>query len=740
MSAQDVSTVDDGVKVVRATSAFDCGGRCPLRIYVKDNVILRIEGDDIEDKDEQLRTCLRCRAYRQYVHHPDRLKYPLKRVGPKGKGEFERISWDEAYETIIERLNYTKDTFGNSSIFLTSGSGNLASLHGGGAHIARLMSLFGGYTTDYGNISSEGAVYAVMTHYGSVYVGHSREDFLNSKFIIMWGWDPAKMISGTNTMYHLIKAKEAGIKIVVVDPRYTDSAVVLADQWIPIRPGTDPAMMVSMAYVMIKENLHDQAFLDKYTVGFDKFKDYVMGIEDGVEKTPAWAYEICGVPASVIENLTREYASAKPACLNDCQGPARSAMGEQYNRCAMTLSAMTGNVGKPGGSASGGLMSIPVGHLFRGPGIPGMKNPVEAGKPSVRGTLDLSRRFIARIHTNKVFDAILEGKAGGYPTDIKFGWFTAINILNQRGNSNKGARALESLEFLVVADLFMTPTARYADILLPATTAAEQDDVIRPWPSGPYYAFINQAIEPLYECKSDYKMVCELAEKMGFKDFTAMSDDEWLRIFIEKNPETGAEIPDYDTFKNEGIHRVKLSESIVAFKKEIEDPENNPFPTPSGKIEIFSQRVADLNNPLNPPIPKYISSQEDVNNPLREKYPLQLLTSHPKIRVHSSLYMVDWLREVEPHRVWINPVDAEPRGIKEDDEVYVFNDRGKVAIKAKVTERIISGTVQIFQGAWYTPDEEGIDRGGCGNTLTDDTYSQGGAATFNSSLVEVSEA
>jgi len=740
MSVEDLNAVDDGVKIVRATSAFDCGGRCPLRLHVKDNIILRIEGDDIKDDEKQLRACLRCRAYRHYVHHPDRLKYPMKRVGRKGKGEFERISWEEAYQTIIDKLKYTRETFGDSSIFLASGSGNLASLHGGGAHIARLMSLCGGYTTEYGNISSEGAVYAVMTHYGSVYVGHSREDFLNSKFIIMWGWDPAKMISGTNTMYHLIKAKEAGIKIVVVDPRYTDSAAVLADQWIPIRPGTDPAMMVSMAYVMIKENIYDRAFLDRYTVGFDKFKDYVMGIEDGVEKTPAWASEICGVPAAVIETLAKEYATAKPACLNDCQGPARSAMGEQYNRCAMTLSAMTGNVGKPGGSASGGLMSIPVGHLFRSSGIPGVKNPVEAGNPSVRGTLDLNQRFISRIHTNKVFDAILKGKAGGYPTDIKFGWFTAINSLNQRGNANKSARALESLEFLVVADLFMTPTARYADILLPATSAAEQDDIIRPWPSGPYYAFINRAIEPLYECKSDYEMVCELAGKMGFKDFKAKSDDEWLRIFIEKNPETGPEIPSFDKFKKDGIHRVDLPEPIVAFKKEIEDPENNPFPTPSGKIEIFSQRVADLNNPLNPPIPKYVSSQEDVNNPLKEKYPLQLLTSHPKNRVHSSLYMVDWLREVEPHRVWINPVDAKPRGIEEGDDVYVLNDRGKVAIKAKVTERIISGTVQIFQGAWYTPDEEGIDRGGCGNTLTDDTYSQGGAATFNSSLVEVSKA
>lgn len=740
MSVENPSRADDGVKIVRTTTAFDCGGRCPLRIHVKDNVILRVEGDDHADKDEQLRTCLRCRAYRQHVHHPDRLKYPMKRVGPKGKGEFERISWDEAFETIIEKLNYTKETFGNSSIFLSSGSGNQASLHGGGAHIARLMARFGGYSTDYGNISSEGAVYAVMTQYGDVYVGHSREDFLNSKFIIMWGWDPAKMISGTNTMYHVIKAKEAGIKIVVVDPRYTDSAAVLADQWIPIRPGTDSAMMVSMAYVMIKENLHDQAFLDKYTVGFEQFKDYVMGIEDGVEKTPAWASKICGVPVSTIETLTREYAMAKPACLNDCQGPARSAMGEQYNRCAMTLSAMTGNVGKPGGSASGGIMSIPVGHLFRSSGIPGIKNPFEAGNPSVRGTLDLRKRFISRVHTNKIFDAILAGKAAGYPADIKFGWFTAINILNQRGNANKGARALASLDFMVVADLFLTPTARYADILLPATTAAEQSDFIRPWPFGPYYAFINQAIEPLHECKSDYRMICELADRMGFEDFKTKEDDEWLRSFVEDNPETGAAIPSYDKFKEEAVHRVELPEPIVAFRKQIEDLENNPFPTPSGKIEIFSQRVADLDNPLNPPIPKYISSQEDVNSPLRDKYPLQLITSHARNRVHSSLYLVPWLREVESHQAWINPVDAEPRGIKEGDALHVYNDRGKIAIEAKVTERIIPGAIQIFQGAWYAPDEEGIDRGGCGNTLTDDTYSQGGGATFNTSLVEVTKA
>jgi len=196
-------------------------------------------------------------------------------------------------------------------------------------------------------------------------------------------------------------------------------------------------------------------------------------------------------------------------------------------------------------------------------------------------------------------------------------------------------------------------------------------------------------------------------------------------MFVEKNPETGPQITDYEKFKREGIHRVSLPEPIVAFREQIEDIQNNPFPTPSGRIEIFSQRAADLNNPLCPPIPMYLSTPEDRKDPLFEKYPLQLLSPHPKNRVHSDLYKVEWLREVEPHRVWINSVDAESRGIRDGDEVHVFNARGKVAITAWVTERIIPGVVCIFEGAWYDPDENGIDRGGCANTLTKDAYSVG---------------
>jgi anaerobic dimethyl sulfoxide reductase subunit A len=663
----------------------------------------------------------------------------MKRVGPRGRGEFERISWDEAYDTIVEKLIHTRDTYGASSIFLGTGGGYQGSLHSGPRSLSRLLSMFGGYSAAYGNVSSEGCVWGVMAHYGTVYVGNSREDLLNSKLIIMWGWDPIRMISGTGAMHHLLNAKEAGARLIAVDPRYHDSAATAADRWIPIRPGTDTAVMVSMANVMIKEGLHDRAFLDKYTVGFDKFRDYVMGEEDGVEKTPAWASKISGVPESVIGELAREYATTKPACLMDCQGPARSAMGEQYTRCAMTLSAMTGNVGRPGGGSGGGLMVIPVGHMFRAPAIPGLKNPAEAGGPSVRGTLDLKLRLIKRVHTNKVFDAFLKGREGGYPFDVKVVWFAGTNLMNQRGNTNKAAKALESLDFIIVNELFMTPTARYADILLPVTTAAEKSDVVRPWPCGAYYPFINRAIEPQWECKSDFVIACELAQRMGLDDFSTKTEEEWLRTFIMEHPETGKHIEDFDRFRREGIHRVTLPEPYVAFREQIEDPENNPFPTPSGKIEIFSQRTADIGDPLCPPIPKYLSTWEDRNDPLAERYPLQLLTPHPRNRAHSNMQLVDWLREVAPHRAWINPVDAADRGIEDGDQIHVFNDRGKVAITAWVTERIIPGVISIFQGAWYDPDENGVDQGGCANTLTNDAYSPGGASALHTALVQVSK-
>src|SRR4030042_711894 len=327
---------------------MNCGGACLLKVHVKDGVITRLETDDGDEP--QVRGCLRCRAYRQRVYAPDRLLYPLKRVGQRGEGRFERISWDEALDTVAGELKRIRDTYGAASIILAQMTGDVCSLNNFGA-MDRLLCMAGGYTSPWGVTSFQAGVYASLVTYGTWFASNNRDDLLNSRLIIMWGWDPANTITGTNTCWYLARAREAGARIVSVDPRHTDSAAVLADHWIPIRPGTDTAMLIAMAHVMIKEKLYDEAFIATYTVGFDRFKDYVMGSVDGVPKTPAWAEAITGVSSGTIEQLAREYAATRPAALMTGIAPGRTAYGEQYHRAAITLAAMTGNAGIHGGDA-----------------------------------------------------------------------------------------------------------------------------------------------------------------------------------------------------------------------------------------------------------------------------------------------------------------------------------------------------------------------------------------------------
>jgi len=753
-------------KIVRTTSAFDCGGRCPLRFHVTDGEIKRVEGDDSADADGQLRACLRCRSIRGYVYNPERVKYPLKRTGPKGSGKFERISWDEALDTVANKLTEVNEKYGNQSLLFVAGGGYFGSFHFPQLAYQRLLNTaFGGFSTTYGNISSQGAIFGTQASYGfgEIFVGNSREDWLNSKLIILWGFDPARMIAGTNTLYWLIKAKENGSKVIVIDPRYTDTAVPVADQWIPIIPGTDTAMMAAMAYVILKENLHDQGFLDKYTHGFDKYKDYVMGDEDGTPKTPEWAEKICGVPAETITNLAREYATTKPAALEDAQGPARSCMGGQYNRGAITLTAMTGNIGKPGGSACGGLQGIPYGHMFRSVAIPPGRNTAHPKGKSLRGNINPRDRLGTMVHVNKVFDAILHGKKGGYPFDAKFAMFVQCNFVNQIGNTNKSRKAMQREDlFTVVPEVWLNATAQYADIVLPVTTFAERSDLTRPWPSGPYYTHMNKAVEPPGECKDDIEIAELLAERLGLEKFNredvlnqfleAMPhmkehvekyehvNDKWLRLLTGMGEDLQAFVTDndaYDKYRNDSVHRLDLSEPFIAFKKNIDDIENNPFPTPSGKIEIYSDQIASWNNPLCPPVAKYIPTWENRDDPLYEKYPLQFLSFHPRHSVHSELQKVEWLQEIGLHRLWINPADAGPRGIRNGETVLAFNHRGTLSVPAFVTRRIMTGVVAMPEGAWYAPDKDGIDRGGCANTLTKDEMSEGGAAALKTCLVEV---
>lgn len=731
---------DNDVQIIPTGCCHDCGGRCVLRAHVKNGKIIRIETDN--GAEPQIRACARGRAYRQRVYSPDRLKYPLRRVGERGEGKFEHITWDEALGVVARELTRIKHAYGNASILYASGAGSQSMLHGAGP-VAQMLLAFGGFTRTWASPSYEGALFASMATYGTIRTGNFREDLLNSRLIILWGWNPANTVWDPGTSLWLARAKEKGIRIIAVDPRYTDSAATFAQQWIPIRPNTDIAMLIAMAYVIISEDLQNQTFIDKYTVGFEKYRDYVLGKEDGLAKTPAWAETLTGVAAGTITSLAREFATTKPAALIAGWGPARTILGEQYSRAANVLTALTGNIGISGGYAAGFMRAYTSRESTRTPARRERVNPVEAGAPprpdslyKLKGGTNPSS---ARIHYNQIYDAILRGKAGGYPADIKAMYVVAGNILNQHGNVNRGIEAFKSrsLEFIVVHEQFLTPTARYADIILPVNTFMERGDIAPPWLGSPYYIYLNQAIDSLYESRTDMEICRELARRLGLPEiFGDATEDELLRRIASARDD----IPDYDAMKRDGVVKIKIDEPFIAFKEQIDEPANHPFPTLSGKIEIYSEHLAEMNDTLIPPVPKFISAGETSEKPWTEQFPLHLITPHSKIGTHSSLVMVPWLRELEPVAAWINPVDAGPRGIKNGDMVDVFNQRGRMRLLAKVTERIIPGAVSISQGGWYDPDENGIDRGGCVNVLTMDGRSPGGATPTNTILVQIEPA
>jgi len=734
-------------KIVSTICNSHCGGACVLKVHVKNGVIRRIETDN--NDEPQFRACSRGRAYRQRVYAPDRLLYPLKRVGERGSDQFERVTWDQALDTVADELKRVKEHYGPASILHFCSLGDGHALHSAAA-INRLLCMFGGYTSTWGFISYEGGAFSAAATYGtSRGSAHTGDDFLNSRLILMWGWDPATTIHRCNTPWYLAQARESGAKIYCIDPRYTDSAAVLAHQWIPIRPGTDTAMMVAMAYVMIHEGLYDQKFLDRYTLGFDKFRKYVMGCLDGIVKTPRWAEPITGAPAEVIYKLAKQYATTKPAALVAGIAPGRTAYGEQYHRAAITLSAMTGNIGVHGGSAAdrswggeswGGDLAAFMGLGTKGR-LPSPKNLVweNAGVRwnALKGR-SANANSAAWVNSSMLADAILKGKAGGYPADYKLLWLANTNYLNQACQVDKTVRAFKALEFLVVQEQFMTPTAKFADIVLPVCTFMERND----FSSGgttPFFGLVKKVIEPIGESRS-HLWICEkLAPRLGIAKYSDKTEEGWLQSIVDDFAEY-FHIPNYSELKKKGIYKVQLDEPYVGFREQIKNPQNNPFPTPSGKIEIFSQQISEMGNPLLPPIPQYIQTWESVNDPLAGTYPLQLITTHFRRRAHSQFDNLPWLRELQPQSISINKLDAEPRGIGHGDVVRVFNDRGEVMIPARVTERIMPGVVDIPQGAWFQPNENGADIGGCANVLTKNLISPAGAFCSNTCLVQVEKA
>lgn len=725
----------DGTVIVRAgCPAHNCGGRCVLKLFVRDNEIVRIEtddrpGDDISDP--QLRACIRGRAYRRRQYHPDRLKHPMKRTGKRGEGKFERISWDEALDMMASELKRVKKDYGNSAILVPYGTGSYNQTNGRQT-AARLMNLFGGSLGFYNSYSWACISRATPYVYGTGVTGNQRQDWVNSRYIIMWGWNPAEMRDGTNTEYFLKKARENGARIVCIDPRMSMSATALADEWIPIRPGTDTALMSAMAHVIISEGLHDKDFIHSSCVGFDRsqmpegleeeesYSDYIFGTRDGQPKTPEWAEAITGIPRDTIIRIAREYGSIKPAMLYQGYGMQRRAYGEQPVLGGCVLAAITGNVGIPGGWASGIALQAEDGGPFWNI-FPTGRNPVGATIPVFLWT-----------------EAILRGKEMG-PEDgvigaekldnnIKLIWCVASNILiNQHADTNRSAKILQDeslVEFIAVQDQFMTPSARYADLVLPVCTQLEMWGLEDGWKYGDEVILMPQVVDKPAETKSDYQIAAALAGRLGLKEEYTLGRDErdWIEWAVKFYRNTRfPDIPDLEKLHemNRGVYTRPIHEPKIAFSDFRKDPERHPLNTPSGKIEIFSRQLYDMGKPDTiPAVPKYIREWESPFGAESKKYPLQAIGHHYMPRVHSTHDGIDWLEEAFPQRLFINPIDAGARNIRNGDSVMVYNERGKIRIPCRVTNKIMPGVVNIPQGAWWKPDKHGVDQRGNVNVLT----------------------
>ncbi|PSN08827.1 DMSO/selenate family reductase complex A subunit [Siccibacter turicensis] len=716
-------------QIVATCSTFDCGGKCDIRAHVRDGVVTRIATLPDEAHDPAMpimRACVRGRGYRKFVYHPDRLKYPMKRVGKRGEGKFVRISWDEATTLIADNLSRITHQYGPASRYVHVGTAVSGGAFSGDKMVRRLLNLHGGYLDSYHSVSMGNTAAATPYTYGTAASGSSLDTLADTRLVILWGHNPNETIFG-HTNHYFQQMKRNGTRFIVVDPRYSDTAASLADQWIPLLPSTDNALMDAMMYVIITENLHDKAFIDRYTLGFDEesmpdgvpenesLVAWLSGKKDGIAKTPEWAEAITHVPAQTIRQLAREYATTKPAALIQGWGPQRHNCGERTARGSTLLATLTGNVGVKGGWAAG-YGGIGNRKFTTGPEMP--DNPVKE-KISVMNWVQAADDPAQVTPEN--------GLTGGetLPSGIRLLFSLAGNYLaNQNPDLHQAVKVLEDdtkIEFIVVSDLYMTPSAKYADLLLPETSFMERWNIGETWGTGNYVMLSEKLVEPAFERRSDYDWLCDVADKLGLKQaFSAgRSEQQWIAHIWEQTRQAMPQenMPDFATLRVQRHHLFK-SEPYVAFEANIRDPQNHPFATPSGKIEIFSKRLYDMHHPEIPALSHYVPAHEGPQDPLSERYPLQLITWKGKNRANSTQYANPWLQEVQTQTLWINPLDAQLRGLTSGDTVRIHNDRGLCQVEVEVTPRIIPGVVAMQAGAWWQPDEQGIDRGGCANVLS----------------------
>ncbi len=730
-------------KIVWNHCAINCPGRCALKLHVVDDEIVRVEtyAADSDDMDDiQPRACLRGRAYRAWVNHPDRINYPMKRAegSKRGEGKYEQITWDEAIEIIARNYQEVIDNYGPEAVYMNYCTGN----YGVTARpwFRLLNSLGNGYLAFYGNYSLAQLMWITPYIFGaSVGAGSSLSAARDSDLVLMFGTSPVETRQGGAVSHHDYVAMREMTKgkIYVIDPRFNDSLAGRSDEWLPINPGTDAALVAAIAHELIANNQVDKEFLDTYCVGFDEatlpasaqgqnksYQDYIMGTGyDKVEKTPEWAAPITGIAADKIRALAGEIAAAKALFVDQGWGPQRRSNGEMTGWSICMLPILTGNIGLPGtsnglreGSYSVNLTSMPDG-----------ENPVKA-KISVFSMVDA----IDRGHemTEKA-----DGVTGveQLPCDIKFVINYAGNcITNQNSDINwvHDVMSDESkCQFVLGSDILMTDSLKYSDVILPDLFRLEQPSMIGTGGDGGYMLAGSEPYAPKFERKSAYDAAALIAAALGKEEaFTeGKTQEDWLRECYETSREKDPELPTYEEAMEMGVYtRKNPAGAVIAMAEFRADPVANPLDTPSGKIEIYSEALADYiaahefaDDDFVAPIPVYAPEWYGAET-VTDEFPLQLSGFHYRGRLHSSWGGVEILKELNPQEAWINPSDAAERGIEQGDTVRVENQFGTMELLAKVTPRVIPGTVACAQGAWHDADMNGdrVDKGGCINTLT----------------------
>ncbi len=652
----------------------------------------------------------------------------------EGRGDeaFVEADWSTALDLVAREIGRVRDGFGNEAIFGGSyGWASAGRFHHAQSQLHRFFNTVGGYVRSVDSYSL-GAGRVLMPHIVASMddsnASHTSWEILaeHTDLFVTFGGAPLKntQVSAGGAGDHrardgLRNMAKAGVRFVNISPVRDNLETGGEVEWIPIRPNTDTALMLALAYVIHQDNRFDCSFIDRCTVGFDRFLPYVTGEADGVAKDPDWAAAITGVPASRIAALAREMLGAR-TMLNIAWALQRAAHGEQPFWMLVTLAAMVGQIGLPGGGYGLGYGAMNV----MGSAHPRISGPVlSQGVNPVKAFIPVAR--IADMLLNPGATFPYNGGVHTYP-DIRLVYWAGGNPFHHHQDLNRLLQAWRKPETIVVQEQFWTPAAKLADVVLPATTALERNDIGFAAREG-YFIAMKKAVEPVGEALDDYEIFAGLAERLGVGPaFTENLDAQaWLERLYEENAtrvrRAGIDLPPFERFWAEDLIDLSQHDRPFVMHEDFRrDPVAHPLGTPSGRIEIFSERIAGFALPDCPGYAVWREPFEWGGHERSDRYPLHLLSDQPVRRLHGQLDHSPYSRAgkvADREPVFLNPEDAADRGIGPGDVVELFNDRGRCLAGAILSDDINPGVARLATGAWFDP-EAGLEKHGNPNSLT----------------------